>query len=58
MKLFTGLGTCIGHARLGTMWGACVVYIGLHVGLNTSGVFARFVKLGAFNICRFMWSSA
>ena len=28
------------------MWGACVVrvYIGLHVGLNTSGVLARFMR--------------
>ena len=32
------------------------MYIGLHVGLNTSGVLVRFMRLGVFNICCFMWS--
>ena len=34
------------------MWGACVVrvYIGLRVGLNTSGVLVRFMRLGVFKL--------
>ena len=42
------------------MWGASMVrvYIGLHVGLNTPGVLARFMRLGVFNICCLMWSRA